>query len=199
MLTIGITGSSGSGKGYVCDILRENGIPCLDTDRVCHDLYKAGTECSEALAREFGAEILTPDGIDRKKLGAIVFSAEDKLARLNEIAHFYIRKETVDWLGNEEKNGTRVAVIDAPLLFESGFDALCDIKVTVTADRETQISRITERDGISAEAAEARLSNQKPTFFYVEKSDYVIDNSASVGDGVKTETKKLADMLLKMA
>ena len=99
MLTVGLTGSTGSGKGYVSEIFVKSGIPCLDTDRVCRDVYMKGQPCYNDLVAAFGAGILREDGeIDRKALSDLAFPDDDKYRMLNSIAFLHIRKATEKWL-----------------------------------------------------------------------------------------------------
>ena len=192
MLTVGITGSSGSGKGYVCEIFMDSGIPCLDTDKVCRDVYLKGHPCYNDLVREFGEEILRQDGeIDRKALFKATFSDESKYSKLNSIAFLHILKETKKWLKAREEENCEIVVIDAPMLYESGFDELCDKVVCVISDRTTQIKRIMFRDKISEHDAELRLQKQKSNIYYQSRAHHVIDNSIKNEINVYSDTRRL--------
>ena len=199
MLTVGLTGSTGSGKGYVSEIFVKSGIPCLDTDRVCRDVYMKGQPCYNDLVAAFGAGILREDGeIDRKALSDLAFPDDDKYRMLNSIAFLHIRKATEKWLDERRAEGARIAVIDAPMLYESGFDRLCDKVVSVIADRPTQIARVMQRDGITAETAKLRLSKQKPDSYYRSRCDYVLDNSASNAGDIWNDTRRLIGVLRRL-
>ena len=196
MITVGLTGSSGSGKGYVSDIFKDSGIPCLDTDKVCRDVYRKGEECYYDLVSYFGNEILDcTEEIDRKALLNIAFPNKEKYEKLNSIAFLHIMKRTKKWISEKEAEGEQIIVIDAPMLFESGFDKLCDKVICVTADINTQISRIMHRDGISEEVAVSRLKKQKSNQYYESKSDYVLDNSSSNEDNIWNDTNRLVGLL----
>ncbi len=200
MLKIGLTGSTGSGKGYVSDIFVRSEIPCLDTDAVCRDVYKKGEACYDDLVAFFGDVILSDDGeIDRKKLFDTAFPDKDKYEKLNSIAFFHIMKKTQKWLEEKEAEGEKIAVIDAPMLFESGFDKLCDKVISVTADRPTQIYRVMKRDGISEEVALSRLAKQKSNIYYESKSDYVLDNSVTNEENIWTDTRRLIGVLKRIS
>ena len=165
MIVIGLCGSSGSGKGYVCKKLKELYlIEHIDTDKVYRDIVRGDSPCLRELCEYFGNEILSEDGsLDRRVLSAKVFEGTDsdkRLKRLNEITHKYIKVETERILEESKSAGVWAIMIDAPVLFESGFDKLCDCTVCVTAPRELKLKRITKRDGISLEKAEARLRSQ---------------------------------------
>lgn len=186
MKIIGLCGGSGSGKGRACEIFRELGIPTVDTDAVYREITSTPSDCLTALESEFGSEIITETGtLNRKKLAGIVFSGEgagEKLARLNEISHKHILDETRRRLTCFKQEGARVAIVDAPVLFESGFDRECDGVICVIADKDTRIARIMSRDGISCEAAERRIAAQLSDAELISRSDYVIRNNSHLSD-----------------
>lgn len=200
MKVIGLCGGSGSGKGAVCEFFREKGILCIDTDLVYRDLTSRPGPLLQELKREFGKEIITDENtLNRKALAKIVFSSEnsnEKLHRLNEIAHKYILDETRAMLRWQSADGAELSVVDAPVLFESGFDKECDIIISVIADKTTRISRIIARDGISAEQAEERISSQMCDDELVRRSNCVIHNNGSL-DELKTTVFALIDELTK--
>ncbi len=200
MLTVGLTGSTGSGKGYISDIMKKAGIPCLDTDQVCRDVYHKGEPCYLDLVSYFGDGILGEDGeIDRRALFNVAFPDKDKYEKLNSIAFYHIMKATERWLSAQREAGERVAVVDAPMLFESGFDKLCDKVVCVIADRDTQIRRVMKRDDISEEVAISRLAKQKSNDYYRSRSDYALDNSVANEDNIYTDTTRLVGLLRRLS
>ena len=181
MLVLGLTGPSGVGKGLVGRFLAAESIPSLDTDAVYHELISRSSPCTEELKEHFGEIILTESGaVDRKKLASLVFGEapenKQRLLLLNRITHRYVLEACRHWLKKQEKEGNRAAVIDAPLLYESGFDKECDFVIAVLAPRQTRLARIMLRDGISGDAAERRISSQPGDDFYVQKADFVIRN-----------------------
>lgn len=162
---IGICGRSGSGKGYVSRTFSLFGIPSVDTDAVYRDIISGGarTECVGELVSVFGSGIIDDEGnLVRRRLANIVFAegAADKLRMLNEITHKYILAETLRLCSEYKKMGKKAVIIDAPVLFESGFDYYCDIKLCVTAPEELLVERICQRDGIPVFEAERRLESQ---------------------------------------
>lgn len=180
MFVIGLTGGSGAGKGYVSESFKSFGVPSLDTDIVSRAVCRPGTPCIAELVGCFGTAILLPDGsLDRKKLGGIVFSDDEKRMLLNRVTHRYILAECKSWLSEREGEGYYAAIIDAPLLFESRFDAYCDFTVGVLARREKRLARIMRRDGITEDAATRRLDCQPDDSFYLKRCDYIIINNGT--------------------
>ena len=180
MKVIGLCGGSGSGKGVVSSLFDRRGIPAIDTDTVYRELTSVDSPCNRALSNEFGKEIISTDGsLNRKKLRTIVFTGDDSklhLKKLNEITHKYILDETRNRLDRFADLGYKAAIVDAPALFESGFDKECDIIISVIADREVRISRIMLRDNIDRITAEARINSQIPDEDIISRSDFVIKN-----------------------
>lgn len=182
MKIIGLTGPSGAGKGMAASVFEYHNIPGVDTDEVYREVVAPPSKCLDELVCEFGKKIIRADGsLNRKKLAAAVFSdkSKKKLAKLNEITHKYIRARSKELISEFEKNGERFLVFEVPLLFESGFDADCDVTVSIIADRDTRIARIVKRDNISRRAAAARVDAQMPDDFYVSRSDYVVFNNGT--------------------
>ena len=179
MKIIGLCGSSGSGKGYVSMLFTKYGVGVIDTDRVYRETTtKKGSECLSELTREFGNSILTENGeLYRPALAEIVFGNREKLNKLNEIAHKYIKKDTEKLLEEYKSEGVRAVIIDAPVLYESNFDKMCDFTICVTSPYERKIDRIMTRDQITREQALARLNSQKNDEELISLSTYQIDNS----------------------
>lgn len=179
MKIIGLCGSSGSGKGYVSMLFTKYGVMSIDTDRVYRETTtKKGSECLMELTTEFGSSILTEDGeLYRPKLAEIVFSDKEKLDKLNKITHKHIKKDTLALLAQYKSEGARAVIIDAPVLFESGFDKMCDFTVCVTSPTDRKIDRIMTRDQITREQALARLNSQKSDSELIALATYQIDNS----------------------
>lgn len=200
MKIIGLCGGSGSGKGAVCSAFKRLDIPCIDTDAVYRQLTGGDSPCLRALADEFGREIISADGsLDRKKLASLVFfgdDADNKRLKLNEITHKFILDECRTRINAYAEEGKALAVIDAPLLFESGFDRECDILVCVVADRNIRISRIMSRDGISEQEASRRIDSQLDDKVLISKCHYVIYNNSDISS-LTSAVNRLAEDLLK--
>ena len=148
MYVIGLTGGIGTGKSVVAGILSEQGALILDADRLGHEVYLPDRPAYDDIVEEFGREVIAEDGtIDRKKLGPIVFADPAKLARLNAITHPRMKQMMRERLAEAEGAGTRVAVLEAALLFDAGWDDLTDEVWVTVVDAETAARRASERSG----------------------------------------------------
>ena len=176
-MIIGITGSFGSGKTTVAKMFSRLGAYAIDADKVYHSLIRHGGDCYKKIVRHFGKDILgKTGGIDRKKLGDIVFKERSKLRLLNSITH----PEVVKKIKNiaKSKRG-RVIVIEAPLLIESGFYKEADKVILAANKKEEQIKRIRENRGLPAEETLKRIRMQMPFKKKLAFADFIIDNSGS--------------------
>jgi len=184
MYTIGLTGGIGTGKTAVARILEELGAAILDADRVGHEVYLPGRPAYDAIVAEFGAEVVAEDGsIDRKKLGPIVFSAPEKLARLNAITHPRMKEMMREKLADADRSGAKVAVLEAALLFDAGWDDLTDEVWVTVVDAETAARRASERSDIPVEQVLERIQKaQMASEERIRRSDVVIDTSGTLED-----------------
>ena len=193
MLTIGLTGPSGAGKGTVASLFARYGVPSIDTDAVYHDLLVPPSACLDELTARFGEAILSDQGtLDRKALAAVVFAPghEQDLADLNRMTHRHVLCEVRRLLAIYKAEGKSAVLVDAPQLFESGFDTECDFVLAVIASREARMSRIMARDGLDKARATARLDAAKPDSFFREYANAVICNQGAVED-MDAEVRKL--------
>ncbi len=192
MKIIGLTGPSGSGKGYVCGIFSSYGIRSIDTDKTVHTLYERDKECRNELLEEFGEGIFDTDGnVCRKTLAQIVFSDREKLARLNSIVHKYVIKKCEEEIKKARINGEKALIIDAPQLFEAKMEGICDFTVAVTADTSVRTKRLSVRDGMSGADIEKRIRNQHTDEFFREKADYNVINNGN--DDLKLQIEKILE------
>ena len=195
MKIIGLTGKSGSGKGEVCKAFLGFGLESLDTDKISRDVTKKGGKCLSELVGAFSGAILTKYGeLDRRKLADAAFSSEEKLGILNKITHKHILGECGRILVDMQKAGRTAVIVDAPLLFESGFDKNCDIIISVLANEQTCLNRIIKRDNITREQAGLRIKNQKSDVFFIENSDYIIYNDTDYAD-IYIQVSKIYDKI----
>ncbi|MEA5059966.1 Dephospho-CoA kinase [bioreactor metagenome] len=180
---IGLTGSMAAGKSTVSHRLAELGAHVIDADLVARQVVLPGTAGLRALVERFGPQILRPDGgLDRPALAALAFGDAKSLAELNAILHPSIRTEMEARLREAKTTGETVAVLDVPLLLESGWQHLCDEVWLVTAPEEIRLARAVARSGISREAAQARMRAQMPEAQKRALADVILENEGSLAE-----------------
>jgi dephospho-CoA kinase len=184
MYTIGLTGGIGTGKSVVARILEDQGAVILNADRVGHEVYLPGRPAYDDIVAEFGPDVVADDGsIDRKKLGPIVFSSPDKLARLNAITHPRMKEMMREKLAEAARTGAEMAVLEAALLFDAGWDDLTDEVWVTVVDGETAARRASERSGIPVEQVLERIQKaQMARDERIRRSDVVIDTEGTIED-----------------
>ena len=196
MYTLGLTGGSGAGKGYVSAIFESYGIHSLDTDKVSRQVCMPGEPCLGELAAEFGQGIIRADGtLDRRALGSIVFASPERRAKLNAILHPMILGEIRRQLHAQNAAG-HIVFGDIPLLFECGMEKDFDAIWVVSASRETQIARLFERDGLSREEAEKRIDSQMPLSEKEKRASAVIRTEGTI-ENTQAQVRALLDHLEK--
>jgi dephospho-CoA kinase len=186
-LLVGLTGGIATGKSTVAEILRGLGAVVLDADVLAREVVEPGQPALAAIVREFGPEVLTPEGrLDRKRVAAIVFSAPERRKTLEGITHPAIRDRFLARLAELEAQGYEGLVFwDAPVMIEAGGHKAMDRLVVVITDAATQLARAVGRDGDRTDV-ERRIANQLPLADKAALADHVIDNS---GDRAATEAR----------
>ncbi len=183
MLRVGLTGGIASGKSTVAALLRDRECQVLDADALAHELLEPGQDSYKEVVREFGSEILSPAGaVDRRKLGAIVFSDAQKRGRLNQILHPRIHDVVVKWFeALDRPGGPAIAFEEAALILEAGAQRDLDCVIVCWCRPEQQLERLKER-GFSRQDAELRIAAQMPIDQKRKLADEVIDCSRSLED-----------------
>ena len=181
MLKIALTGGIATGKSYVLDQFRRRGVPCLDADELAHGVTAAGTEATAAIAARFGAGILAADGsVDRGELGPMVFADASARRELEAIVHPAVFRAIAAGLRGFELMGDGAfAVVDVPLLYETGAEKTFDKVIVTACAPETQLARLVAR-GLTEAAARQRLAAQWPTERKTSRADFVIKTGGSV-------------------
>lgn|SRR5262249_12018076 len=183
MLKIALTGGIATGKSYVLERFRQRGVPCLDSDALVHSVQAAGTEATAAIAARFGDDVLAADGsVDRAKLGPIVFADPAARRDLEAIVHPAVYRAIAAGVRAFELTGRYpFAVVDVPLLFETGAEKTFDRVVVTACPPAVQVARLVRR-GLSEQAARQRLAAQWPTDEKTARADFVVTTDGSFDD-----------------
>jgi len=191
MKVIGLTGGIGTGKSTVSRFLAELGATIIDADKLGHEAFKPDTEAWREVVAAFGKQIVTANGtIDRKKLGAIVFSNPQARVRLNKIMHPKIYNLVKAQLEEYRRQEVPAAVLEAPLLLEAGWTPLVDEVWVTTAPEATALERLRKRNGLSEAESLARIRTQLPTEERVKQANVVIDTDCGLVE-LKAKVKEL--------
>jgi len=181
MFIIGLTGGIGTGKSTVAGILKEFGAAVVDADRVGHEIYHSHSIVWKEIVSRFGQQILQPSGeIDRKKLGAIVFSDSNARATLNRIVHPRIYERIEQKIEELAEHKIQVTVIEAAILIEARWDSVTDEVWVVESPITAVLTRLRENRGLSEEEATIRTSVQISDGERRRRADGVIDNSGDI-------------------
>ena len=192
MFVLGLTGSVGMGKSATAQMFAEEGAPVHDADAAVHRLY-AG-EAAAAIEAAFPGT--TAGGVvDRARLGQRVLADAAALRQLEQIVHPLVRREEERFLSQAEASGARIAVLDIPLLFETGGEQRCDAVVVVSAPAEVQRARVMARPGTSDEKFAAILAQQMPDAEKRARADLVVDTSR----GFEAARAQVREILAKAA
>ena len=178
---IGLTGQSGAGKSTVAEFLEQNGFYVINADLLVRKIYNSGSPCLKTIEAVFGEDIITDNGTpDRKLLAERAFSSKENTALLSSIVHPFVTAELFDEIKKAAEIGTTTVVYDAPQLFESNADVICDEIISVAAEKSVRLERICKRDNISKENALMRMNSQLDEEFFRENSDYIIENNSDL-------------------
>ena len=186
MRIIGLTGGIGMGKSTAALILRKMGFPIYSADAAVHSVLKKGGRAVAPVARLF-PETLRRGAIDRKSLGRAVFGQPEKLRQLERIIHPLLRAQERAFLQQARRAKARAAILEIPLLFETGAERRCDITLCVTAPRAAQKARVLARPGMNEEKLRAILARQMSNAEKCRRADYIVPT----GRGLATTEKRL--------
>ncbi|MFF5441592.1 dephospho-CoA kinase [Streptomyces achromogenes] len=197
MLTVGLTGGIGAGKSEVSRLLVEHGAVLIDSDRIAREVVAPGTPGLAAVVDAFGPDVLAADGgLDRPRLGSIVFADPEKLAVLNSIVHPLVRDRSRELESAVPEDA--VVVHDVPLLTENGLAPLYDVVIVVDASPGTQLDRLVRLRGMTEEDARARMAAQATREQRREIADIVIDNDVPL-DALRERVADVWDGLARRA
>lgn len=194
MFVLGLTGSLGMGKSTTARFFAEAGVPVHDADAVVHKLYEG--EAVRAIEAAFPG---TTEGgkVDRTRLAARVLNDPAALKRLEEIVHPLVHEAERRLLAEAQARGEKVAVLDIPLLFETGGDERCDAVVVVSAPAEVQRARVLERPGMTIEKLESILAKQMPDAEKRARADFVVDTSQGF-EAARAQVRAILDAVANM-
>lgn len=194
MIVVGLTGSIGMGKTQTAALFREEGVPVQCADDVVHRLYRAGGAGAAAVGRVF-PDALAPDGsVERSVLRQRMQSDPEQFRILEREVHALVRAARAAFLAGARRSGAALAVLDVPLLFETGLDSEMDAVVVVSAPADRQRARILQRPGMTEAAFEMILRRQLPDREKRARADFVVDT----GSGIETARRAVRAILAEL-
>ena len=179
MLVLGLTGSIGMGKSTTAKLFSEAGVPVYDADATVHRIYEG--EAAPVIEAAFPGTTVNGK-VDREKLSASVVHDAAAMKRLEQIVHPMLRKHHQAFLDEAERSGAPVAVVDVPLLFETGGENRVDVTICVSAAPEVQRDRVLARSGMTSEKFDRIVAGQLPDAEKRKRADYVIESDKSLDD-----------------
>ena len=190
MILLGLTGSIGMGKSTTTAMFAEHGAPVWNADDAVHALYANGGAAVEPIGEAFPG-VVVDGAVDRTRLAEALGRDDQAFKRLEAIVHPLVAAGRAADLEAARGTGVKLAVLDIPLLFETGGDRAVDAVVVVSADPETQRRRVLARPGMTAERFEAILARQTPDHEKRRRADFVIDT----GRGLEAARARVAEIV----
>ena len=190
MIILGLTGSIGMGKSTTGRMFADEGALLWDADAAVHRLYARGGAAVGPLGQAF-PDVVVDGAVDRVRLAEVLGRDETAFKRLEAIVHPLVAQDRAQDLAAARAEGVRLAVLDIPLLFETGGDAFVDAVVVVTADPEVQAARVLARPGMTRERFEAILARQTPDAEKRRRADFLVDT----GRGLETAREQVAQIV----
>ena len=181
MKRVALTGGIATGKSHVRAVFAALGVPTIDADVLARDAVAPGSAGFEAVKARFGAGVLdSTGGLDRRKLGDLVFSDAQARQDLEKIIHPGVIAAIEQWFSSLDASANRFAIADVPLIFEAGRERDYDIVIVTACQPETQIRRLVARDRITEAEARQRIAAQMPLDEKVRRADHVIKTDGLV-------------------
>ena len=191
MLLLGLTGSIGMGKSTTAKLFAEAGVPVYDADATVHQVYEG--EAAPAMEAAFPGSTVNGK-VDRQKLSAMVVNNSEAMTRLEKVVHPMLRSHQQKFLSDAERSGAPVAVLDIPLLFETGGENRVDAIVVVTTSPEIQRARILARENMTPDKLEAILVRQMPDAEKRQRADFIVDTSS----GLEPVRQRIGEILAEV-
>ncbi len=181
LITIGVTGGIGSGKTEVCRIFETLGVPMLSADTIAKEISNYDPRVRQLLVELLGTQAYTSDGVlDRAYVASRFFSNKNIQRKVNAIIHPRVEEEIKRRFSTMEREGTRIGIVEAALIYEAGLDRLLDAVVVVDASEEIKIDRIVKRDGSSRTSVLDRMKAQMDPSAKLKRADYIIHNEGTI-------------------
>ena len=194
LIVIGLTGGIGMGKSTAARILRGWGLPVHDADSAVHALLAPGGKAVRQVAKLLPAALTKAGGIDRKVLGQAVFSQPVLLTKLETILHPLVRRAELAFLRQARGAGAGCAILDIPLLFETGGDRRCDVTICVSAPAQAQLERVLKRRGMTLARFKAIRARQLPDIEKRRRADHVVRTDGSLA-ATRRQLRRIIDGL----
>jgi dephospho-CoA kinase len=195
MFILGLTGSVGMGKSVTAKFFAEEGVPVHDADAAVHRLYEG--EAVAPIEAAFAGT--TANGkVDRVKLGNRVLGDPAALLKLEQIVHPLVRREEERFLADAEASGAKIAVLDIPLLYETGAEKRCNAVVVVSAPEKVQRERVLARPGMTAEKLASILAKQMPDAEKRARADFIVDSGHGL-DAARAQVREILAQVSRMA
>lgn len=191
MTVVGITGTSGSGKSTIAQIIQQNSsAQTIDADKIAKEMTEQDTKYLREIVKTFGQNILEENKLNRKKLADIIFSDKLQKEKIDKLTQKYVVSEIKKKV---KESKSKLVLLDVPLLFETKLNEICDITIGVIANKKQKIARICKRDNIDEKQAIARLQSQKEDEFFLNNCDYIVENQDE--EELKKQIKKILPKL----
>ncbi|MGM0217471.1 dephospho-CoA kinase [Enterococcus sp. AZ126] len=185
-MVLGLTGGIATGKSTVVSVFKRLGFPVVDADVIAREIVEIGMPALGEVVSLFGSEILNSDGsLDRKKLGEIIFSDEEKRKKLNSTLSPFLKERILAEIA-DKKSKAPLVIVDIPLLYEGGYEKFVDKVAVVYIPKTMQLTRLMKRDNLTEREAQQRITSQLPIEKKRQKADILFDNQNSI-----EETEKL--------
>lgn len=196
---IGLTGPTGAGKSTVSSFFSQHGYVVIDADTIARQAFAKDSICLAQACGVFGSDILNSDGnLNRQALAEKAFSSKENTQKLNDIVHPWIFLRVMRLCRENIDKGKNKILFDAPVLFESNSDLMCDAVISVVAPEDVRMERLKKRDCLTEQQLKKRMSAQHNNDFYTSRSDYTIDGSLPLEQVRECAEKIISTISLEM-
>lgn len=184
-VVLGITGGIGSGKSYISQLLRQEGVPVYDCDSRAKELNNVDPYIRKALVELVGENVYDGSGLVKPVLAAFLFASKDNAERVNAIVHPVVRRDFEEWVSGQR---AEIVGVESAILYESGFDSLADFVLYVSASEEVRIARAMKRDGVERDRIVERIRLQGA---FSDRADFVLENEGRSDEELINELNEI--------